>query len=135
MNQASLQRVNCQQAHENWREASILDIRDHNSFGSGHLPGSKHIDANSLQAFVENADRNQPVLVVCYHGNSSLALGQQLIAAGFENVAALDGGFEQWKTEHPNAIETSSNGQEQNLVCCARLQTVVSQKNARPAWS
>ena len=49
----------------------IVDIRDPNSFANGHVTGSTHLDNQSLPDFIATADLDQPLIVVCYHGNSS----------------------------------------------------------------
>ena len=49
----------------------IIDIRDEQSYANGHISSALHIDNNSVQPFVENADTSKPLLVYCYHGNMS----------------------------------------------------------------
>jgi thiosulfate sulfurtransferase len=42
-----------------------------------------------------------PVVVCCYHGNSSQSAAQFLVEQGFTEVYSLNGGFEQWKVSYP----------------------------------
>ena len=79
------------------RSLAILDVRDPQSFRAGHLPGALLLDNQSVQAFVEDTDKATPVLVYCYHGNSSQGASAWLAEKGFTEVYSLDGGFEGWK--------------------------------------
>lgn len=45
---------------------------------------------------MEQAEFDQPVLVMCYHGISSQGAAQYLVNQGFEEVYSVDGGFEAW---------------------------------------
>ncbi|HBO7342962.1 TPA: thiosulfate sulfurtransferase, partial [Pseudomonas aeruginosa] len=51
--------------------AQVVDIRDPQSFAVGHISGSRHIDNHSVADFIAAADLDAPLVVVCYHGNSS----------------------------------------------------------------
>ena len=81
--------------------AQLVDIRDEQSFVAAHIKGAKHLDNVSLQDFIAQADPDVPVIVYCYHGNSSQSAAAFLNDKGFEEVYSMDGGFEQWRTEHP----------------------------------
>jgi len=43
----------------------------------------------------------QPVIVYCYHGNSSLGGTMYLKEQGFQDVRSMQGGFEEWRLEGP----------------------------------
>lgn len=81
--------------------AQLVDIRDEQSFSAAHIEGAKHLDNVSLQDFIAEAAPDIPVIVCCYHGNSSQSAAAFLNDKGFEEVYSMDGGFEQWRTEHP----------------------------------
>jgi thiosulfate sulfurtransferase len=79
----------------------VVDIRDPQSFAAGSITNSKPLDNNSVQSFVAETDKNTPVVVCCYHGNSSQSAAQFLVEQGFTEVYSLNGGFEQWKVSYP----------------------------------
>jgi len=79
----------------------IADIRDEQSFATGHIEGAYHLTSASLPAFMQQHDFDQPVVVVCYHGNSSQGAAQYLAQQGFEQVYSMDGGFESWRRQLP----------------------------------
>ena len=83
------------------QQAVIVDIRDEQSFAQGHIAGAIHLTNTSLGQFMREHDFEQPVVVVCYHGNSSQGAAQYLAQQGFETVFSMDGGFEAWRQQLP----------------------------------
>lgn len=81
--------------------AVVVDIRDPQSYALGHISGSRHLDNHSLHAFIAQADLDQPLIVSCYHGNSSQGAAAYLVSQGFAEVYSLDGGFELWRATYP----------------------------------
>lgn len=79
----------------------ILDIRDAFSYQSGHLPNAILIDNSNVQNFLAEADKQLPVLVYCYHGNSSQSAAAYFAEHGFSTVYSLDGGYDVWKLNFP----------------------------------
>ena len=78
-------------------EVTIVDIRDPQSFANGHMPNAAPLNNDNFAAFVEQAPKNTPVVVVCYHGVSSQQAAQVIAQQGFETVYSMDGGFEAWR--------------------------------------
>lgn len=83
------------------RAPVLLDVRDAGSYAAAHIPGAIFIDNQSVQDFVASADKTVPVLVYCYHGNSSQGASAWLSEKGFAEVYSLDGGFEVWRWNYP----------------------------------
>lgn len=84
----------------------ILDHRDPRSFAEAHLPKAQPVsDAVVMQM---RKKRQAPILVYCYHGNSSKDLASFLVTLGCENVYNLHGGWAAWShyQQHrkPNAL-------------------------------
>lgn len=46
-------------------------------------------------------DGVMPLMVMCYHGNSSRGAAQYLLHQGFDEVYSVDGGFEAWLRAYP----------------------------------
>lgn len=101
--------IGIEQAYTHWQagDVTLVDIRDPQSFSAGHAPGAFHLTNASLTAFVQNNDFSHPIMVMCYHGNSSRGAAQYLINQGFDVVYSIDGGFEAWARQFPQAIETA----------------------------
>lgn len=82
------------------RAPAVVDVRDAQSFRAGRLPGAVLLDNQSVQDFINDADKAVPVLVYCYHGNSSQGAAAWLAEKGFAEVYSLDGGFEIWRLNY-----------------------------------
>ena len=74
----------------------LIDIRDDESFDEGHLDNALHITQENISSFVKETSRETPILVICYHGNSSQAVAKYLYNQGFIDVYSIDGGYEGW---------------------------------------
>lgn len=77
----------------------LIDIRDSQSFDDGHDDNALHLTQENLSDFIVNTEKRIPVLVMCYHGNSSQSVAQYLTAQGFDAVYSIDGGYEAWQDE------------------------------------
>ena len=87
------------------RQCMFVDIRDPGSYRSAHVPGALHLHDGNVQEFIKNTDKQTPVVVYCYHGNSSLGAAAYLIDNGFNNVASMSGGFEAWRQTYEHESE------------------------------
>ncbi|MGJ8525637.1 Thiosulfate sulfurtransferase GlpE [Halomonadaceae bacterium LMG 33818] len=85
---------------------ALVDIRDPMSYDSGHITGSTRLDNGNLPAFIAEGDKTTPVVVVCYHGNSSQGAAAYLAEQGFETVYSLDGGFTEWQNRYPDSVSS-----------------------------
>ncbi|HSX70328.1 MAG TPA: thiosulfate sulfurtransferase GlpE, partial [Pseudomonas sp.] len=65
---------------------------------------SRHLDNHSLPDFIAQADFDQPLIVACYHGNSSQSAAAYLAHQGFSEVYSLNGGFELWHSQYPDQV-------------------------------
>lgn len=72
----------------------VLDHRDVRSYSSDHLPDAMLV--NDALIMHLRKKRQVPILVYCYHGNSSKDLCNLLINFGCENVYNLEGGWQAW---------------------------------------
>lgn len=79
------------------KQSLFIDIRDPGSYRAAHIPGAMHLHDGNVQEFLQSADKSQPVVVYCYHGNSSLGATAFLLENGFTDVTSMSGGFEAWR--------------------------------------
>lgn len=79
-------------------KALLLDVRDSNSYGAGHVEGARNITFSGLGDIIGATPKAQPVLIYCYHGHASREYAQTLSDFGFADVMSLDGGFEAWRS-------------------------------------
>lgn len=77
-------------------QALVVDIRDANAFASGHIEGATRVDNSNFQEYLSQADKTKPIIVVCYHGNSSQSAAELFNQQGFIKSYSLDGGMSGW---------------------------------------
>ncbi|WP_394240484.1 thiosulfate sulfurtransferase GlpE [Halopseudomonas laoshanensis] len=105
---SEFQRISPEQAsHLLEQGAALVDIRDPQSYALGHISDAVRLDNDSLPAYVASADKQTPLIVCCYHGNSSQPAAAYLASLGFEQVYSLDGGFELWRAQYPGNISSN----------------------------
>ncbi|WP_406703689.1 thiosulfate sulfurtransferase GlpE [Sodalis sp.] len=100
--------ISVELARERWQrgDAVLVDIRDPQSFAAGHPRGAFHLTNDTLPAFLAQQDAARPVLVMCYHGNSSKGAAQYLLSQGFEAAYSVDVGFDAWLKAFPQDTES-----------------------------
>jgi thiosulfate sulfurtransferase len=76
--------------------ANVVDIRDPGSYSAGHIPNAISLNDENVKAYIESADKEKPLIVCCYHGNSSRGAAEYLAQNGFKEVYSMTGGFEAW---------------------------------------
>lgn len=82
--------------------AQLVDVRTPDEYKDGHLKGSKLMDWNNQQAFLNGTkglDKSKPVYVYCLAGVRSLKAAEWLSKNGFAQVYSLEGGIKAWKDE------------------------------------
>lgn len=99
----NFKRISVQQAKQMMDAGSVtlIDIRDEASFQAGHMSNAIHVDHHSVQDFMLNADLDLPLIVCCYHGNSSQSAAQFFTEQDFTDVYSLDGGYTDWSAQYP----------------------------------
>lgn len=85
--------------------SQVIDIRDAMSFKSAHIKHAIRIDNDNIGQFMKTANQEAPLIICCYHGNSSQNAAHYFCEQGFKDVYSLDGGFEQWRVVFPEDCE------------------------------
>ena len=75
---------------------AVLDIRDAAAFAAGHIDGAQALNNENLKHVTDGLEFTTPIIVYCYHGNSSQSAAQFLVDQGFEEVYSLMGGYTAW---------------------------------------
>ena len=95
--------------------AVVLDVRDENEFGRGHIDGAIQIDSESLEESVVRAIPNEDTPIVCYcsRGYRAALVADELQKLGYRNVVSIDGGLGAYlsatETKPPNSDDTVSS--------------------------
>ena len=89
----------------------VIDVREPNEWDAGHIPGAMNVPRGMLELRADpespaadpalSANRDARVIVYCLKapGARSLLAAQTLATMGYSNVAAMRGGFEEWRAE------------------------------------
>ena len=76
----------------------VLDLRNAESFGRGHIVNAKNIPFDEFDAQQDKLGKfkNKPIVAVCDSGISSNKVVASLRKSGFESVYGLKGGMNAW---------------------------------------
>lgn len=76
----------------------VLDVRNRSEWSDGHIPGAVHIPLAELATRVEELrdHARRPIAVHCQGGSRSAVAASVLQAAGFSDVANVEGGYAAW---------------------------------------
>ena len=94
----SYQCISVAEAEQMINDANIvvLDMRDIRFYLAGHHPKALHLSDGNLRSLLKHTAKHVPILIYCYHGNSSQDMAQLFSDFGFKNCYSLDGGYEAW---------------------------------------
>jgi len=82
------------------KEVTLVDVRDPQSFSENHIQNSINVQDQNIEDFLSNAKKDQPLIVYCYHGNTSQGAADYFCEIGFREVYSIDGGFEEWRLKY-----------------------------------
>jgi rhodanese-related sulfurtransferase len=79
-------------------KAVILDVRDPNEYGAGHLPGAINVSRGMLEFNIwKNVpDQNAKIYVYCKTAGRSALATKTLNELGYKNAVLMDAQFEDW---------------------------------------
>ena len=77
-------------------DVTIIDIRAYNSFSNGHVENARHIEEINIDKFLLEKNKNDSILIYCYHGISSKSAAQFFTQNGFQNVFSMEEGYAGW---------------------------------------
>lgn len=72
----------------------VIDVRQRSEHQTGHIPGADNLELGSLAD--HSADAPDHAIAACGHGERAMTAASILRRAGHTDVAALDGGPDQW---------------------------------------
>lgn len=75
----------------------IIDTRDPYSYRDAHIEGVMQSHGDLISHLIDSQQFDRPVIVYCYHGNSSKDLAEVLGRSGFKHSYSMSGGFTAWK--------------------------------------
>lgn len=80
----------------------LVDVRERWERDIASLPGSLHLPMGQVPARVDELPRDRDLILLCHHGARSLQVGQWLERHGYDRLANLEGGIDEWsRTQDP----------------------------------
>jgi rhodanese-related sulfurtransferase len=76
-------------------ELFVLDVREDDEWGAGHIPGAHHIPLGQLCERSSELPAEKPLVAVCRSGARSAKATEHLRGLGFD-VENLEGGTTAW---------------------------------------
>ncbi|MGZ8456112.1 MAG: rhodanese-like domain-containing protein [Gemmatirosa sp.] len=76
---------------------TLLDVREPNEWGLGHIAGAMHIPRGIMEGAIETrVPRDQEVVIYCASGNRSALAADVLQQMGYQKVSSMSGGIRGW---------------------------------------
>lgn len=75
---------------------TLIDVRNHNEWSVGHIPGALHIPLGRLAERIAEIPLEKPIVMQCAGGARSLIGASVLKAHGLDRVINLTGGYGAW---------------------------------------
>jgi len=85
------------------KEVTVVDVRDPQSYQSGHILNAQLVNNANVQEFLDNVDKQRPLIVYCYHGNTSQGAAELFSSQGIADVYSLTGGYAAWSAKYKDA--------------------------------
>ncbi len=79
---------------------TLADVRDASAFDASSIENAINIQQDNVEAFLASTDKDRPLIVYCYHGNSSQGAADYFSSQGCKEVYSMDGGFEAWRLKY-----------------------------------
>jgi rhodanese-related sulfurtransferase len=83
----------------NREEAQVIDVRGADEYAGGHLPDSRNIPLDQLEASAVDIEKlkDTPLILVCQTGTRSANACKRLEKLGFGKAKNLAGGISGWR--------------------------------------
>jgi rhodanese-related sulfurtransferase len=83
----------------NRQDALVLDVREPEDFGKGHILHARNVPLSQLETRAGDLQKHKtkPVIVSCENGSRSGGAASALRKRGFEKVYTLAGGLTAWQ--------------------------------------
>jgi glyoxylase-like metal-dependent hydrolase (beta-lactamase superfamily II)/rhodanese-related sulfurtransferase len=85
---------------------TMLDVRQHDEFLAGHVPGALNIELGALPTTVDLPDG--PVVIMCGHGERAMTGASILERTGHNDIAVLLGGPDDWAAASGRPLATGT---------------------------
>jgi rhodanese-related sulfurtransferase len=92
--------ISAAELHERRESAAapvVIDVRTPDEYASGHIPGAVNIPFDQVAQRIDEIDAPHGVALYCMIGPRARKGESALLAAGYEKIFHLEGGFAAWQ--------------------------------------
>ena len=119
-----------EELQEDTREKQIIDIRDKADFDKETYPGAVNIYWEELEEHMDEIRKDCPVYLLCYTGQKSEEIAQELNEQGYE-VYSIKNGYRAWLKIKLSKMIADHNAAEQRT---KDIERSIIKKFRKPIW-
>lgn len=119
-----------EELQEDTREKQIIDIRDKADFDKETYPGAVNICWEELEEHMDEIRKDCPVYLLCYTGQKSEEIAQELNEQGYE-VYSIKNGYRAWLKIKLSKMMADHNAAEQRT---KDIERSIIKKFRKPIW-
>jgi rhodanese-related sulfurtransferase len=93
---AEIETVELKQRLDRGDRLSILDVREPEEVAIAAFPGAINVPMGDVPSRLAELDPEAEWVIVCHHGMRSANVAMYLLRNGFEKIANLSGGIDEW---------------------------------------
>lgn len=119
-----------EELQEDTREKQIIDIRDAADFEKETYPGAVNIYWEELTAHMDEIRKDCPVYLLCYTGQKSEEIAEELTEQGYE-IYSIKNGYRAWLKMKLSKMMADHNAVEQRT---KDIERSIIKKFRKPIW-
>ena len=119
-----------EELQEDTREKQIIDIRDVSDFEKETYPGAVNIYWEELTAHMDEIRKDCPVYLLCYTGQKSEEIAEELTEQGYE-IYSIKNGYRAWLKMKLSKMMADHNAAEQRT---KDIERSIIKKFRKPIW-
>ena len=119
-----------EELQEDTREKQIIDIRDAADFEKETYPGAVNIYWEELTAHMDEIRKDCPVYLLCYTGQKSEEIAEELTEQGYE-IYSIKNGYRAWLMMKLSKMMADHNAAEQRT---KDIERSIIKKFRKPIW-
>ncbi len=119
-----------EELQEDTREKQIIDIRDAADFEKETYPGAVNIYWEELTAHMDEIRKDCPIYLLCYTGQKSEEIAEELTEQGYE-IYSIKNGYRAWLKMKLSKMMADHNAAEQRT---KDIERSIIKKFRKPIW-
>ena len=119
-----------EELQEDTREKQIIDIRDKADFDKETYPGAVNIYWEKLEDHMDEIRKDCPVYLICYTGQKSEEIAEELTEQGYE-IYSVKNGYRAWLKVKLSKMMADHNAAEQRT---KDIERSIIKKFRKPIW-